>query len=81
VYQTDADGNVYVAVAVERLVLKVQSDGKKTVAARSPSGWAPSGGMFDRDGNLWLLEYSVALFKPAQTRVRRIDRNGQEHTF
>ena len=73
----DAGGNVYVAVAGERLVLKVQTDGTTKVAARSSWGWAPSGGLFDRNGNLWLLEHNLI----NKVRVRRIDRSGQERIF
>jgi hypothetical protein len=78
---TDGGGSVYVAVAAERLVLQVAADGKATVAARSPWGWSPSGGMYDRAGGLWLLEYSVSLFQPAAARVRRIDRDGKERVY
>jgi hypothetical protein len=74
---TDGEGNVYVAVAEERLALKVQANGQMTVVARSSGSWRPSGGMFDRDGNLWLLEYSSA----NTVRARRIDRNGNERIF
>jgi hypothetical protein len=57
---TNAKGDVYVAVARERLVLKIEPDGKSSVAARSPRGWSPSGGMFAKDGSLWLLEYDAS---------------------
>jgi sugar lactone lactonase YvrE len=73
----DAAGNVYVAVAGERLVMKVQADGKAAVATRSPWPWSPSGGLFDRDGNLWLLEYSLT----NAVRARRINHNGAEQIF
>jgi hypothetical protein len=65
----DAKGNVYVAVAGERLVLKVGADGSKMVVARSQRGWSPSGGMVDRHSDLWLLEYSTS----NEVRVRRIN--------
>ncbi|MCI0336665.1 MAG: hypothetical protein L0226_03740 [Acidobacteria bacterium] len=68
----DATGNVYVAVAGERLVLKVRADGSSMVVARSSGGWSPSGGLFDRDGNMWLLEFSAT----NEVRARRIKRNG-----
>jgi hypothetical protein len=55
----------------------VQPDGATKVAARSSWGWAPSGGLFDRNGNLWLLEYNLI----NRVRVRRIDRSGQERIF
>jgi sugar lactone lactonase YvrE len=74
---TDRDGQVYVAVAEERLVLRVQADGATKVVARSSRPWHPSGGMFDRDGNLWLLEYSST----NAVRARRIDRSGAERIF
>jgi hypothetical protein len=74
---TDREGSVYVAVTEERLVVKVQADGTTVVVARSPRSWVPTGGMVDRDGNLWLLEYSSS----HTVRARRIDRDGKEHVF
>lgn len=74
---TDAEGRVYVAVARERLVLRVGADGKPEVVARSGESWSPSGGAFDRDRNLWLLEYDSA----NAVRARRIDREGRERIF
>jgi sugar lactone lactonase YvrE len=74
---TDKDGSAYVAVARERLVLRVGADGKADVFARSGESWSPSGGMFDSDGNLWLLEYNAA----NAVRARRIGRDGRERTF
>jgi hypothetical protein len=74
---TDKEGFVYVAVARERLVLRVQADGKKKVIARTGDSWSPSGGMFDRDDNLWLLEYNSA----NAVRAVRTDREGRERVF
>jgi hypothetical protein len=74
---TDYKGSVYVAVGRERLALKAQDNGATVVVARSRDGWAPSGGMFDRDGALWLLEYSPT----NAVRVRRIARDGSERYF
>jgi hypothetical protein len=68
---------VYVAVQLERLVLKVQANGSREVVARSSGGWSPSGGLFDRDGVLWLPEFSST----NAVRARRIARNGNERTF
>jgi hypothetical protein len=78
---TDGTGAVYVAVAGDRVVLRVRAGGKAAVAARSPDGWAPSGDLCDRDGTLWVLEYSSSLFRPAEPRVRRIDRDGKERIY
>jgi hypothetical protein len=47
------------------------------VVAQARGGWAPSGGMFDRDGALWLLEYSST----NAVRVRRIASDGSEPAF
>jgi hypothetical protein len=73
----DAGGAVYVAVAREGLVLQVQADGQTKVVARSGASWSPSGGTFDRKGNMWLLEFDAA----NAVRVRRIDRAGRERIF
>jgi hypothetical protein len=74
---TDADGKVYIAVARERLVLRLSPGGKPEVVARSDGSWSPSGGTFDHDGNLWLLEYNSR----NAVRARRIDREGRERIF
>jgi hypothetical protein len=74
---TDAEGGVYVAVARERLILRVGKDGKPEVVARSGEWWSPSGGTFDHDGNLWLLEFDSR----NAVRARRIDRKGHERIF
>jgi hypothetical protein len=62
---------------MERLVLTVRPEGKTGVLARSPEPWSPSGGMFDRDGNIWLLEYNPA----TAVRTRRIARDGLDRIF
>ena len=74
---TDAYGKVYVAVAQERLVLRVGPDGNSEVAVRPAEPWSPSGGTYDRGGNLWLLEYDTA----NAVRARRIDREGRDRIF
>jgi sugar lactone lactonase YvrE len=74
---TDDKGSVYVAVGRERLALKARDDGAHVVVARSRGDWSPSGGVFDRDGALWLLEYSST----NAVRVRRIARDGGERAF
>ena len=58
-------------------MLKARDDGASVVVARSRGDWPPSGGMFDRDGALWLLEYSST----NAVRVRRIARDGSERAF
>lgn len=73
----DQQAAVHVAVASERLVLKVKPDGKTAVAHRSPLPWAPSGGLVDRAGEVWLLEYSPT----NAVRVRHLKRDGTEQIF
>jgi sugar lactone lactonase YvrE len=74
---TDRDGAVYVAIAREQRVVRVKADGTTSVAAESPGNWSPSGGTFDTDGTLWLLEYD-----PTDAhRARRIDPKGKEQVF
>lgn len=74
---TDKEGRVCVAIAAERLALRVNADGTVRIVAQSRDPWAPSGGMYDRDGNLWLLEYDAA----NAVRVRRFDHAGGERVF
>jgi sugar lactone lactonase YvrE len=71
------DGNVYVAVSEERLVLKVSPGGKRSVAAHSQTPWAPSGVLLDRDGMLWMLEY----MPNNDMRVVRVESDGRQQAF
>ncbi len=66
-------GGVYVARYATREVLRIAADGTVTVAARSSFPWAPTGGTFSPDGDLWLLEASVT----NAVRVRRIAKDGR----
>lgn len=69
---TDQKEGIYVAVPAERLALRVTADGASTVVARSTAPWSPSGGLVDRDGHLWLLEFDDR----DKVRVRRVHKNG-----
>lgn len=66
-------GGVYIARYATREVLRVAADGTSAVAARSSFPWAPTGGTFGPDGDLWLLEASAT----DAVRVRRIARDGR----
>jgi streptogramin lyase len=55
---TDRDENVYLADYAHNQVLRVSQDGEIRTVYRSRSRWSPTGGTFDRDGTLWLLEWS-----------------------
>ncbi len=73
----DPSGRICVAVGEESLVLAVDSQGKREIVARTPQGWRPSGGLYDKSGELWLLEYSST----NAVRVRHLAREGQEQVF
>ena len=71
------DGTVHVAVASEKLVLKIEPNGVKSVAVRSQTPWAPSGVLVDAAGSLWVLEFDPA----NEMRVVRTDPSGQRQIY
>ena len=73
----DGEGRIYVASYAGAAVIRIDLDGEASVVARSPEGWAPSGGMIGPDESLWLLEYSAA----GQVQVRRILADGTEQVY
>lgn len=57
----DGSGNVYVAVNNKKAILRVEpKSGMYKIIYTSPAGWAPSGGLIDRDNCLWVMEYNLA---------------------
>lgn len=73
----DRAGRIHVASFAGAAVIRFDADGETNVVARSPDGWAPTGGMFGPDDSLWLLEYSTS----GQVRVRRIYSDGTERVY
>ena len=67
----DKEGNIYVSVFSGKMVKKITPDGEVTEFFKSKGNWSPSGGLFDREGNLWLLEYS----SNNEARVRKFTAN------
>jgi hypothetical protein len=65
---TDDSENLFAAVYSERTVKKVGADGSISNVAYSLIPWGPVGGVFDREGNLWLMESSLT----NEVRVRKI---------
>jgi hypothetical protein len=65
---SDAAENVYLADSENRVVKRVTPAGAVSIFARSTFPWAPTGGAFAANGDLWLLEASTT----NQVRVRRI---------
>jgi hypothetical protein len=65
---TDERENLFAAVYSERTVKKVGADGSVSNVAYSLIPWGPVGGVFDREGNLWLMESSLT----NEVRIRKI---------
>ena len=53
---SDKNETVYVAILSQKKVKRITADGKVEVVAYSSPSWGPTGGAFDKKGNLWLLE-------------------------
>lgn len=72
------DGNVYVADAGNRRLLKIGSDGRAGVVYRLDPPYFPTGVFATRNGDVYVLEFS---FTPPGTtnnpRVRKISSDGQ----
>jgi len=60
-------GNVYVADAANAMVRRVTPKGVVSVVSESTPPWSPCGGAIDRNGVMWVLEFSPL----NQIRVRR----------
>lgn len=74
---SDQVNNIYVALYGARKVKKFKPDGASETIFTSSKGWAPSGGLIGKDGSLWVMEFSIK----NETRVKRIDRNGEVACF
>ena len=74
---TDPEGNVYIAVSEEAVVMRVRPGAPAQVLKSTGPVWSPSGGLIDRDGRLWILEYRA----DNAVRVLRVEKNGKETIF
>jgi hypothetical protein len=54
----DSHGNIYTAVASNRVVKKFDASGKEEIVLRTPAPWTPTGGFVSPTGELWILECS-----------------------
>lgn len=73
----DSSGNIYVADAGRRRLLKVKTDGKVEVVYRGESPYFPNGVYATADGAIYVLEAGLIL--PSTNlppRVRRVSRDG-----
>ncbi|MEO6455752.1 MAG: hypothetical protein ABIN97_16850 [Ginsengibacter sp.] len=65
---TDSVENIYVANLSGQVVKRISQAGKVENFVYSTTPWSPTGGLFDKEGNLWLLETSLT----NGTRIRKI---------
>ena len=65
---TDAAGNIYLAMIGSKNVIRIGNDGKAETVIHTNSMWTICSGIFDDNGNLWVLEYSAA----NEVRARKI---------
>lgn len=65
---TDTHNNIYLASYSGRVVKQISQTGEIKNLVYSTIPWGPTGGLFDKNGNLWVLEASVT----NKVRVRKI---------
>ena len=65
---TDQAGDIYVANFGGQVVKRIGGNGTIKNVVHSQTPWAPTGGLFDKEGNLWLLEVS----NTNEVRVRKV---------
>ena len=70
---TDPAGNVYVANSGQGKVVRITPAGQQRVVVESPQPWSPCGGVFARNGDLVLLEFSPT----NAVRIRRTRVSGR----
>ena len=70
----DRDSHVYVALYGAGKVKKISPSGEVTTIYVSKTGWAPCSGMMDKNGSMWIMEFSTR----NTTRVRKIIPNGED---
>ncbi|MEZ5033110.1 MAG: hypothetical protein R2787_17110 [Saprospiraceae bacterium] len=71
---TDRDSHVYVALYGAGKVKKISPSGELTTIYVSKKGWTPCSGMMDKNGSMWIMEFSTR----NTTRVRKIIPNGED---
>ncbi len=63
--------NVYVAVYSGQKIKKIAANGTVSTIYQSKLNWSPTGGLFDKQGNLWVLETSLT----NDVRVQKIEKS------
>jgi len=69
---TDNAGNVYISLYGLQKVVVINKNGNVKDAVNVSGLWSPTGGVYDKEGNLWLLEYSAR----NKARVRKFTPDG-----
>ncbi len=84
---TDTSSNIYIALRAAKKVKRISPGGGIKTVVYTAEPWSPDAGVFDKNGNLWLLESSVTnecrvrkftkeeLDKPARGRSNAITMN------
>lgn len=67
----DTEKNIYVANTHAHKIQKITSGGTVQDYYVSEGGWSPTGGLFDDNGNLWVLEYNTKNEARVQKVVKR----------
>lgn len=71
---TDTHKNIYVALYGAGKVKKINHKGEITTVFVSDEGWSPSGGLIEKNGTLWIMEFSTK----NKTRVRKVMPNAED---
>ncbi|MBX2828221.1 MAG: hypothetical protein KTR22_08665 [Flavobacteriaceae bacterium] len=74
---TDGAQNVFVALYGARKVKKINANGEVETVFESRGGWSPCGGLIDKDGNLWVMEFS----RRNKACVRKVLPNGKDIVY
>lgn len=72
---TDRNDNIFIAVYGGRQIKKIEKNGKIRRVFISDFLWSPVNGVFDQNGDLWLMECRVG----GAVRVRKIDKTELEN--
>ena len=67
---TDTADNVYIAMIDSKKIIRIGAYGKPQTILASNSLWTVCSGLFDNDGNLWVLENSMT----NEVRARKISK-------
>lgn len=72
---TDKNNSIYVAIYGGREVKKIDKKGNINRILKSDFLWSPVNGVFDKNGNLWLMECKIG----GKIRVRKINQSDIEN--